>query len=119
MTRVVVIARDDTATSAGAAGVHLRGESASASRVRGMTPEGFLIGRSVHSLADVDAAVAAGGCDYLLFGTGFPSEGEPDGHPVAGLDALRQGCLRSLVPVIAICGVEGPPRAAGSEGRGV
>jgi thiamine-phosphate pyrophosphorylase len=114
-TRVVVNDRADIAIAAGAAGVHLRGESASASRVRGMTPEGFLIGRSVHSLADVDAAVAAGGCDYLLFGTVFPSEGKPDGHPVAGLDALRQVCLRSLVPVIAIGGMTAPRAAAVQE----
>jgi thiamine-phosphate pyrophosphorylase len=114
-TRVVVNDRADIAIAAGAAGVHLRGDSAAASRVRAMTPEGFLIGRSVHSLADVEAAVAAGGCDYLLFGTVFPSEGKPDGHPVAGLDALRQVCLRSVVPVIAIGGMTEPRVAAVQE----
>ena len=56
-----------------------------------VAPEGSSIGRSVHSLAEVDAAVAGGGCDYLLFGTVFPSEGKPDGHPVAGLDGAARG----------------------------
>jgi thiamine-phosphate pyrophosphorylase len=59
----------------------------------------------VHSLAEVDAAVADGGCDYLLFGTVFRSAGKPDGHPVSGLDALRAVCARSPLPVIAIGGV--------------
>jgi thiamine-phosphate pyrophosphorylase len=70
-----------------------------------MAPAGFLIGRSVHSLAEADAAVAGGGCDYLLFGTVFPSGGKPEGHPVAGLEALRVVCVRSPLPVIAIGGI--------------
>ncbi len=104
-TRVVVNDRVDIAIVAGAAGVHLRGDSAPASRVRVLAPEGFLIGRSVHGLAEVDAAVAGGGCDYLLFGTVFPSEGKPDGHPVTGLDELAQACARAPLPVIAIGGM--------------
>jgi thiamine-phosphate pyrophosphorylase len=104
--RVVVNDRADLAILAGAAGVHLRGDSPAASRVRTMTPAGFLVGRSVHTIAEVDAAVADGGCDYLMFGTVFPSAGKPDGHPVAGLDALRDACARSPLPVIAIGGMD-------------
>jgi thiamine-phosphate pyrophosphorylase len=104
-TRVTVNDRADVAIAAGAAGVHLRGDSLPASRVRTTVPEGFLIGRSVHSLEEVDAAIAGGGCDYLLFGTVFPSAGKPEGHPVAGLDALRAACARSSLPVIAIGGI--------------
>jgi thiamine-phosphate diphosphorylase len=106
-TRVVVNDRADIAIAAGAAGVHLRGDSLPASRVAAFAAAhgGFVIGRSVHSLADVDAAVAGGGCDYLLFGTVFPSAGKPGGHPVAGLDALRAVCARSPLPVIAIGGM--------------
>ena len=119
-TRVVVNDRADIAIVAGAAGVHLRGDSPPASRVRELTPEGFLIGRSVHSLAEVDAAVADGGCDYLLFGTVFPSSGKPDGHRVAGLDELARACRRSPLPVIAIGGMTedraAAVRAAGAAG---
>jgi thiamine-phosphate diphosphorylase len=119
-TRVLVNDRADIAIVAGAAGVHLRGDSPSAWRVREMIPGGFLIGRSVHSLADVDAAVAGGGCDYLMFGTVFPSEGKPEGHPVAGLEALREVCARSPLPVIAIGGItlerEAAVRDAGAAG---
>jgi thiamine-phosphate diphosphorylase len=105
-TRILVNDRADIAIAAGADGVHLRGDSAPASRVRGLVPGGFLIGRSVHSLEDVDAAVAGGGCDYLLFGTVFPSDGKPDGAPVAGLDLLRRACARSALPVVAIGGID-------------
>jgi thiamine-phosphate diphosphorylase len=113
-TRVLVNDRADIAIVAGAAGVHLRGDSPPASRVAAVAvradsaarlSQGFVIGRSVHSLAEVDAAVVDGGCDYLMFGTVFPSDGKPEGHPIAGLDALREVCARSPLPVIAIGGM--------------
>jgi thiamine-phosphate pyrophosphorylase len=104
-TIVLVNDRADIAIAAGAAGVHLRGDSVSGARVRAMTPPGFVVGRSVHSAAEVDAAGAERACDYLLFGTVFPSAGKPAGHPVAGLEALRDACRRSPIPVIAIGGV--------------
>ena len=46
-----------------------------------------------------------GGYDYLLFGTVFPSQSKPDGHPAAGLDALRAACAAATVPVVAIGGL--------------
>jgi thiamine-phosphate pyrophosphorylase len=109
--RVLVNDRIDVALAAGAAGVHLRGDSPTAARVRALVPQHFLIGRSVHSLDEVDAAVVVGGCDYLMFGTVFRSAGKPDGHPVAGLDALARACARSPLPVIAIGGMT-PDREA-------
>jgi len=109
--RVLVNDRTDVALAAGAAGVHLRGDSPPAARVRDIVPPGFLVGRSVHSCAEVDAAIAAGGCDYLMFGTVFVSSGKPAGHPVAGLDGLAEACCRSSVPMIAIGGMT-PDREA-------
>ena len=103
--RVLVNDRADVAVAAGAAGVHLRSDSPPASRVRAIVPPAFVIGRSVHSIAEIDAAIADGACNYLLFGTVFPSTGKPAGHPVAGLDVLRAACARSPLPVIAIGGV--------------
>ena len=104
-TRILVNDRVDIALAAGAAGVHLRGDSVPGARVRAIAPAGFVIGRSVHTAAEVDAAAAERACDYLLFGTVFPSGGKPAGHPIAGLEALRDACRRSPVPVIAIGGV--------------
>jgi thiamine-phosphate pyrophosphorylase len=104
--RVLVNDRTDVALAAGANGVHLRADSVAASRVRAIAPKEFTIGRSVHSLEEIDAAIADGGSDYLLFGTVFASAGKPAGHPVAGLAALREACRRSPLPVIAIGGID-------------
>jgi len=103
--RVLVNDRLDVALVAGATGVHLPADSIAASRIRGVAPAGFLIGRSVHTPEEIDRAAADGGCDYLLFGTVFHSGGKPAGHPVAGLDGLREACARSPLPVIAIGGM--------------
>jgi thiamine-phosphate pyrophosphorylase len=59
----------------------------------------------VHTLEEIDEAVADGGCDYLMFGTVFASAGKPPGHPVAGLEGLAVACRRSAIPVIAIGGM--------------
>jgi thiamine-phosphate pyrophosphorylase len=103
--RVVVNDRADVALAAGAAGVHLPSDSVPASRIRRIVPSGFTIGRSVHSLAEIDDAVRDGACDYLIFGTVFPSAGKGPGHPVAGIDGLAAACRRATIPVIAIGGM--------------
>ena len=108
--RVVVNERVDVALAAGASGVHLRGRSFAASRVRAMVPAGFVVGRSVHTLAEARAADAEGGCDYLIFGTVFASRSKPADHPIAGVDALAAVCRSVRLPVLAIGGV-GPQNA--------
>jgi len=110
-TRVFVNDRVDVALAAGAHGVHLRGDSVPAARVRAIVPAGFTIGRAVHTFEEIDAAVAAGGCDYLMFGTVFSSAGKRAEHPVAGLDALARACARSTLPIVAIGGMT-PDREA-------
>jgi thiamine-phosphate diphosphorylase len=103
--RIVVNDRVDVAIVAGAAGVHLRGDSIAAPDARAIAPEGFLVGRSVHSAAEAIEAERLGGCDYVTFGTVFPSRSKPHGHRAAGLDALRQVCQATRLPVLAIGGV--------------
>lgn len=103
---VLVNDRADVALAAGAAGVHLRADSMPGARLRAIAPPGFVIGRSVHDGVEVNDAVAERAYDYLLFGTVFPSAGKPAGHRPAGLDALRDACRRSPLPVIAIGGVD-------------
>lgn len=103
--RVVVNGRADIGLAAGAAGVHLPGSGVPAPRVCAIVPQGFLVGRSVHSRAEAQAAESAGGCDYLIFGTVFPSNSKPPGHPAAGLDVLRDVCQAVRLPVIAIGGI--------------
>jgi thiamine-phosphate pyrophosphorylase len=103
LARIVVNDRVDVAMAADAAGVHLRENSASIDRVRAIAPPQFLIGCSIH---DIDRARALSACDYLLFGTVFPSSGKPAGHPIAGVQTLRQACAASRRPVLAIGGVD-------------
>src|SRR5688572_22717896 len=101
-TAVLVNDRLDVAHAAGAHGVHLRGDSAPAARVRATAPDGFLIGRSVHSAEEAAAVEAAGGLDYLIFGTVFPSGSKGTDHVAAGLDELKRTCAAVRLPVLAI-----------------
>lgn len=102
--RILVNDRVDVALAAGAHGVHLRGNSMAAARVRTITPPGFVIGRSVHSVDEALAAERDGGLDYLLFGTVFASASKPDAAP-AGLEVLARACGAVALPVLAIGGM--------------
>jgi thiamine-phosphate pyrophosphorylase len=109
--RILVNDRSDVAIAGGASGVHLKEDSIAAKRIRSLAPAGFLIGRSVHSAADAEAVAAAGGCDYLLFGTIFPSASKP-GLSGTGVEALHDLCSRVALPVLAIGGVDASRTAA-------
>src|SRR5207247_1866179 len=84
-TRVVVNDRLDVALACGADGVHLRHDSVRAETVRTIAPAGFLVGRSVHDLAEAEGA---GPVDYLIAGTVFPTPSKPAATPILGLDGL-------------------------------
>jgi thiamine-phosphate pyrophosphorylase len=103
-TRVLVNERVDVALAAGAHGVHLRGDSVSARRIRAITPAGFLIGRSVHSLTEAGRAVNEGDLDYLIFGTVFATPSKPH-ETGTGPEALAAVCAATAVPVLAIGGM--------------
>jgi thiamine-phosphate pyrophosphorylase len=102
--RVVVNDRLDIALAAGAHGVHLRADSMPAARVRAIAPAGFLVGRSVHALDEAAMAEAAGGVDYLLFGTVFATASKP-GRAPAGPAALAALASAVRVPVLAVGGI--------------
>jgi thiamine-phosphate diphosphorylase len=103
-TRIVVNDRLDVAMAAGAHGVHLRGDSMAALRVRRTGPRGFLIGRSIHSLIEAREAERESAVDYLIFGSVFPTRSKPDVAP-QGLDALAQVAAATAIPVLAVGGV--------------
>ncbi len=94
--RMLVNDRVDVALAAGADGVHLPGSAVTCARLRAIVPadDEFLVGRSVHSVAEAIAAADDGGCDYLVFGTVFESESKPAGHAVAGLGGAGRGVCR-------------------------
>lgn len=104
-TRILVNDRVDVALAAGAHGVHLRGDSAPARRVRTVTPPSFLIGRSVHARDEIAQAAAEGAVDYLLFGTVFDTTSKPH-RPAAGLAGLADAVSTApRLPVLAIGGM--------------
>lgn len=122
-TRLVVNDRLDVALAVGADGVHLRGDSFTAARLRPIVPDGFLLGRSIHSHADLHAA---GPVDYVLAGTVWATPSKPDTPHLLGADGLAAIVSASPVPVVAIGGVDltrvpalASVRAAGLAGIGV
>jgi thiamine-phosphate pyrophosphorylase len=103
-TLVVVNERADVARSAGAHGVHLRASSLSAVILREIVPPGFLIGRSVHGLADLQRGESRG-VDYLIAGTVFASGSKPPGQPLLAMSELTAIVNAADVPVLAIGGI--------------
>lgn len=101
-TRLVINERLDVALAVGAHGVHLRSTSMAAERIRRVVPAGFLVGRSVHSVAE---ARAAGPVDYLIAGSVWRTAAKPADHPVIGLAGLSAIVATATVPVIGIGGV--------------
>jgi thiamine-phosphate pyrophosphorylase len=105
-TRVIVNDRADVARAAGAAGVHLRGDSAPVARVRTLDPT-WILGRSIHAAADLEYAA---GCDYAVFGTMFETASKPRAA-AQGQHALRALMQVATMPVLVIGGMT-PGRAA-------
>jgi thiamine monophosphate synthase len=76
--------------------------------------ESALIGRSVHSAADVDRS---SGADYLIFGTVFPSRSKGESVRGTGPGPLAEIVEAAGVPVLAIGGIT-PERAAACRDAG-
>ena len=103
-TRVLVNDRLDVAMAAGAHGVHLRGDSFSAVRARSLSGGEFLIGRSVHNVEEARQVSLAGGADYLVFGTVFPTSSKR-GRGATGVGELAEVVRTTPLPVLAVGGV--------------
>lgn len=103
-TRILVNDRLDVALSARAHGVHLRGTSFSAARIRPLVSPAFLIGRSVHSVNEAVTAADEGGLDYLIFGPVFETVSKPGQTPV-GAGLLSVVAQATRLPVLAIGGI--------------
>ncbi len=102
--RILVNDRTDVALAAGAHGVHLRGDSVAATRVREIVPPGVLGGRSGHSRGEAERIAEAGGLDYLMFGTVFDTASKP-GVTGSGPDTLAAIVGATPLPVLAIGGM--------------
>jgi thiamine-phosphate diphosphorylase len=113
---VFVNGRPDIAAALEAHGVQLGSGDLSTADARRIYANGW-IGRSVHSLAEAEAALAEG-ADFLIVGNVYETASHPD-RPAAGLALIRETAALGR-PVIAIGGVtvERAPevRAAGAYG---
>ena len=101
--RLFVNDRLDVALSVPSAGVQLGTGSLPVSAARALNPL-WWIGRSVHDLAEAEAARTEG-ADYLVVGPVFATASHPDRAPlgVTGLRAIARA--DDGVPVIAIGGI--------------
>ncbi len=99
-TRVLVNGRLDVALAAGADGAHLPADGLPAAPLRVRFGPDVLLGRSTHSLEEVERARDEG-VDYVAFGPVYATPGK--GEPV-GLGALARAAALS-VPVYALGGV--------------
>ena len=107
--RIIVNDRLDVALAAGAAGVHLGGESVPVREVvrwcrSGNAPAGFLVGVSCHDLDQARDAESSG-ASYVFFGPVFDSPAKRAFGPPQGVARLAEACRAVRIPVIAIGGV--------------
>lgn len=97
---VLVNGRIDIALACGAAGVHLPGNAIAPHSIRTITPSGFLIGVSCHTVEELRRAESEG-ANFAVYGPVYATGGKA---PI-GLDAFRDGASAVAMPVYALGGI--------------
>ena len=93
----------EVALQSGADGVHVGIEDQPVEAIRRRAGKGFLIGATAKTVAQAQAAQAAG-ADYLGVGAVFPTGTKADASEVS-FETLREICQAVEIPVVAIGGV--------------
>ncbi len=100
---VLVNERVDVAFASGVSGVHLGEDGLGVATARRILGDGYLVGRSVHSLAAAEEAEAQG-ADFLIVGTMYSTRSHPGALP-AGPELMRNISRHCRVPLIGIGGI--------------
>lgn len=101
---LIVNDRVDIALAVGADGAHLGDDDLPLPAARGIVPAGFLLGRSVDTPAEAEAA-ERGGADYVGVGPVFPTGTKLDTGPVIGSVGIRAVRASVSLPILAIGGI--------------
>ena len=113
--------RLDVALACAADGVHLPERGLPVAAARRLAGDAFIIGRSVHSVAEAVRAQEEG-ADYVQVGAIFASRSHP-GQPVAGLSLLEDVAAAVAIPILAVGGITaanvGDVMRAGASGAAV
>ncbi len=88
-----------------ACGVHLTAQSLPVAKARELLGPEMVIGYSAHSVPEAITA-KQNGADYVFLGSIFATKKTQTGHPLLGLEALREASKKLDIPVYAIGGVE-------------
>jgi thiamine-phosphate pyrophosphorylase len=107
--RLLVNDRADVALAGGADGVQRTHTSLPVPALRAISPPGFLIGASTHSLAEARQA-EADGADFVVFGPVYDTPSKRAFGAPQGLGALESVASAVARPVIAVGGIT-PARA--------
>ena len=101
--------RLDVALTARADGVHLGQSEPPAARAREVAGPDFLVGWSVSTRDELDAAnaLAPGTVDYLGIGPVFGTPTKPGAAAPTGVAGLREMVAATAIPSVAIGGVHG------------
>lgn len=102
-TTLLVNGRLDVALAAGVDGTHLPATGVPLTALRRRFGPGVLLGRSTHTLEEVEQA-RRDGADYVTFGPVYETPSKAGYGPPAGLERLR-AAARLRIPVYALGGV--------------
>jgi thiamine-phosphate pyrophosphorylase len=94
----------DLALSCGADGVHLGREDTGIAEARSLLGPDRLIGVSCYDSIERAHEAAAAGCDYVAFGSAYPSPTKPDAV-CAAISLYREAVSEIPLPVVAIGGI--------------